>query len=63
MLLIKKATDIMDLSQSRIDEIKAMALYISIFHVPKFLSAEKSLFLPKVSDYLYFTLWKLVLLD
>ena len=42
MLLIKKATDIMDLSQSRIDEIKAMALYISIFHVPKFLSAEKS---------------------
>ena len=42
MLLIKKATDIMDLSQSRIDEIKAMALYISIFHVPKFLSAKKS---------------------
>ena len=32
----------MDLSQPRIDEIKAMALYIAIFHVPKFLSAEKS---------------------
>lgn len=42
MLLIENATRIMKLPQRRIDEIKAMSLYISIFHVPKFLSAEKS---------------------
>ena len=34
MLLIKMVTDIMDLSQSRIDKIKAMALYISCAKVP-----------------------------
>ena len=34
MLLIKKATDIMDLSQSRIDEVKAMALYNVHLNIP-----------------------------
>ena len=40
MLLIEKATKVMSLSKPRVAEIKAMALYISIFHVPNFLSAE-----------------------